>query len=62
MKPRSSVRALPLLAALLLVLVASASARPDFSFNSTPAHPVAMLNSGVAQADKLISIQRQRTN
>jgi competence protein ComEA len=56
MKPRSSVRALPLLAALLLVLVGSTSARPDFSFSSTPAHPAAMLNSGVAQADKLVDI------
>ncbi len=55
MTSRLSVRTL-LLAALLLALVASASARPDFSFGATPAHPEATLNSGAAQADKLVDI------
>jgi competence protein ComEA len=34
----------------------SASARPDFSFSATPAPPAATLNSGAAQADKLVDI------
>jgi len=56
MKARLSVRTLSLLAALLLVLVVSASARPDFSPNVTAARFAATLNSGAAQADKLVDI------
>ena len=56
MTSRLSVRTLPLLVALLLVLVASASAHPDLSFKAASAHPAAMLNSGAAQADKLVDI------
>jgi len=56
MKPRLGALTLPLLAALLLVLVVSASARPGLSFNATPVHAAAMLNSGAAQADKLVDI------
>jgi competence protein ComEA len=56
MTSRWSLRTLALLAALLLMLVASASARPDFLFGATPAHPAATLNSAVAQADKLVDI------
>jgi competence protein ComEA len=55
-KPRLGALTLPLLAALLLVLVVSASARPGLSFNATPVHAAAMLNSGAAQADKLVDI------
>jgi competence protein ComEA len=53
---RLSLRFLPLLAALLLVLVVSASARPEFSFSANAAHSAAKLNSGPAQADKLVDI------
>lgn len=56
MTSRLSVRTLPLLVALLLVLVASASAHPDLSFNAVSAHPAAMLNSGTPQADNLLDI------
>ena len=56
MKPRLGALTLPLLAALLLVLVASASAHPDFSFHAASAHAAAMLNSGAAQADNLLDI------
>ncbi|MGD0545299.1 MAG: helix-hairpin-helix domain-containing protein [Candidatus Acidiferrales bacterium] len=56
MTSRLSVRILPLLAALLLVLVASASARPDFSFGATPAHWSETFHSRAAQADKLVDI------
>src|ERR1700683_3384606 len=56
MTSRWSLRTLALLAALLLMLVASASARPDFLFGTTPAHPAETLNSAVAQADKLVDI------
>jgi len=56
MTSRLIVRTLPLLGALLLVLVASASAHPDLSFKAASAHPAAMLNSGAAQADKLVDI------
>jgi len=56
MTPRSNVRSLYLLAALLFVMVASASARPGLSFHATPVHAAAMLNSGAAQADKLVDI------
>jgi competence protein ComEA len=56
MASRLSARTLPLLVALLLVLVASASAHPDLSFNAASAHPAAVLNSGAAQADNLLDI------
>jgi competence protein ComEA len=56
MTSRLSARTLPLLVALLLVLVASASAHPDFSFNAASVHAAAMVNSGAAQADKLVDI------
>ncbi|MGB8542620.1 MAG: hypothetical protein WCD49_13385 [Candidatus Acidiferrales bacterium] len=38
MKPRWGARIVPLLAALLLALVVSASVRRDLSFNATTAH------------------------
>ena len=56
MKPRLGALTLPLLAAVLLVLVVSASARPGLWFNATPVHAAAMLNSGAAQADNLVDI------
>jgi DNA uptake protein ComE-like DNA-binding protein len=56
MTARLSVRILPLLAALLLVLVVSASARPEFSFSVNAAQSAAKLNAGAAQANKLVDI------
>jgi competence protein ComEA len=56
MTSRFSMRTLPLLGALVLALVVSASARPDFSFSPAAVHPAATLNSGAAQADNLVDI------
>jgi competence protein ComEA len=55
MRPRLSARIVPFLVALL-GLVMAASARPDFSVGATAVHPAATLNSGAAQADKLVDI------
>ena len=55
MTPRSSVRSLYLLAALLFVMVATASARADFSFDANAVQPKTQ-NSAAKPAATLVDI------
>lgn len=56
MAPRSNVRTFYVLAALLSVMIATASARTDFSFDANAAQPKATQNSAAKPAAALVDI------